>query len=287
MIKPLAFDSFSVRSMATSVVAGKHKVVIDPGIALGPQRFGLEPSDLEYKALEDGERIIKSELRDADIVTISHYHFDHHPFYDDESFNRIAYKDKTLIVKDSKTKINLSQKKRAFVFEKIASKLASKILKGDSKEFNFDSLNIKCSKPVFHGSTSRLGYVIMVKLSYKNDSLMHCSDIQGPIVEETARVIIKENPRTLIIGGPPTYLLGFRMSYKDLERAKNNVLRIITKTNVKDVIIDHHLLRDLKFRERFNIYEKAKQLGCELKTAAEFLGIENKQLEARRRELSK
>ena len=42
-IVPLAFDSFGVRSMATFVETDDLKVLIDPGVALAPVRYGLEP----------------------------------------------------------------------------------------------------------------------------------------------------------------------------------------------------------------------------------------------------
>ena len=321
LFEPLCFDSFSVRSMATLVTIGNAdtskskstgkntnigkstKILIDPGIALGPSRFGLEPSKQELKAFDDGRAKIINKLGDVSIVTISHYHFDHHPFYDDNRFNKAAYHNKIVFAKDNKKNINHSQKERGFVFENIVKKLTKTLFFSDGKtiesreltQFNdiisnpiTHDFQIRFSKPVFHGrEKSRLGYVIMVKVTYKNDSVMHCSDVQGPIAEETTRIIIKENPKHLIIGGPPTYLLGFKFTKRDLERAKENVLEIIRKTQVKTLIIDHHLLRDLRFRERFDVYEEAKNLGCEVKTAAEYLGIKNEQLEARRKELSK
>ena len=286
--KPLAFDSFSVRSMATMVKTDDIKLIIDPGIALGPLRYGLEPSVEEEKAFDEGRERIMKELKDAEIVTISHYHFDHHPFYEDKEFNSAAYKDKIILTKDYETNINLSQKKRAYVFRSIAQPICKELRTADNKTFNFGNTELKFSEPVYHGKDkSRLGFVLMLKISFKDNSLMHCSDIQGPMVKRTADIIIKEQPKNLIIGGPPTYLLGYKFSWENLKEAEKNVLRIIEKTPVKNLIIDHHLLRDLNYKKRFKIYDRAQELGCTVKTAAEYLGIKNLQLEARRRELSK
>ncbi len=286
--EPLAFDSFSVRSMATLVKADNLKIIIDPGIALGPLRYGLEPSEQEEEAFDYGRKKIINELKDSDVVVISHYHFDHHPFYEDKEFNTAAYKDKIILTKDDRENINLSQKKRASVFKKIALPLAKRIELADNRVFNFGNIQIKISKPVFHGKEkSRLGFVLMTKIVKGDNSLMHCSDVQGPIVKETADIIINEQPKNLIIGGPPTYLLGYKFSWKNLKDAEQNVFRIIENTNVKTMIIDHHLLRDLHYRKRFPVYERARELGCNIKTAAEYLGRKNLQLEARRKELLK
>ena len=48
---PLAADSLGVRSMATYVEAGALRLLIDPGAALAPLRFGLGPTPDEEEAL--------------------------------------------------------------------------------------------------------------------------------------------------------------------------------------------------------------------------------------------
>ena len=47
-VVPLAADSIGVRSMATYVECGQTRVLIDPGAALAPNRFGLPPADAEW-----------------------------------------------------------------------------------------------------------------------------------------------------------------------------------------------------------------------------------------------
>lgn len=274
----LAFDSFSVRSMAT-YIESKINILIDPGIAIGPSRYGLAPSKYEWKALDEGRKKIINYLKSTQVITISHYHFDHHPFYDDHEFNQAAYKDKIVFTK-STTKINFSQKKRHSIFEKIAKPLAKELNYADNNEYQIKGVKIRFSKPVFHGKeNSRLGYVVMVTVESEK-RIMHCSDIQGPITKETTELIINENPDILIIGGPPTYFLGWRFSTRDLNSAIQNLKKILDNTDTSTIILDHHLLRDLKYRERINLF------GNKVITAAEFLNIKIKQLEARRRELS-
>ena len=289
MIKfePLAFDSFSVRSMSTFVDLKRLKLLIDPGIALGPSRFGLPPSTLEENAFNNGRKLIINKLKEADVVSISHYHYDHYPFPDDDELNKL-FAGKTLFIKDFKNKINQSQSIRGASFYKKIKSSAKELIVADEKTFEINGVELKFSEPVFHGpENSRLGYVNMLKISYKNDSIMHCSDAQGPISDKTTEIIIQENPRIMIMDGPPTYLAGYRLSWKDMEKAKQNFLDIISKSNIKLVILDHHLLRDLNYKRRFNVYDKAKELGCKVITAAEYLGKDVLQLEARRKELSK
>jgi predicted metallo-beta-lactamase superfamily hydrolase len=50
-IVPLAFDSFGVRSMSTFVETDDLRILIDPGVALAPIRYGLEPHFWSGKGL--------------------------------------------------------------------------------------------------------------------------------------------------------------------------------------------------------------------------------------------
>ena len=66
-IIPIAFDSFGVRSMATYVETDK-KILIDPGAALGPSRFGLPPSKQELKMLDKLTKEIINYAKKAEIL---------------------------------------------------------------------------------------------------------------------------------------------------------------------------------------------------------------------------
>lgn len=282
-IVPVAFDSFSVRSMATFVVTGDASIFIDPGIAIGPRRYGLPPSEVELSLLHEQRREIISYLENTDIVTISHYHFDHHPHYDDSEFCIAAYKNKIIYAK-SPEKINLSQKKRNYVFERIAKPLATELIYADGESYGILSF----SEAVYHGGEkTRLGYVIMCCVEEKDKRFMHCSDIQGPVCEKTADIIIQKDPDIAIIGGPPTYFLGWRFSQKDLRRARGNILRIGECSRIKKLILDHHLLRDISYRENFysELKSALSDIGVELMTAAEFAGKDITIPEARRKEI--
>jgi hypothetical protein len=83
-------------------------------------------------------------------------------------------------------------------------------------------------------------------------------------------------------------MLGFKFDLEDLKKAENNFIRILKQTKARTVILDHHLLRDLEYKNRFkNAYLEAEKLNKKVITAAEFLGKPIEMLEAKRKELYK
>ncbi|MBD3387773.1 MAG: MBL fold metallo-hydrolase [Candidatus Altiarchaeales archaeon] len=274
-VVPVAFESLGVRSMAT-VVRSDLKVFIDPSAALGPTRYGLPPHKLELQALAEAKKRIREEARDSDILIVTHYHYDHHD--PGETF----YKDKVVLAKDTGRDINKSQQKRGGYFKEQLPGSCD-LRYADGRSFEFKDLQIDFSPPVPHGPPGiRLGYVLMCRLQHEDDVVVYGSDVQGPVDEEATEWIIEAKPRLLIMDGPPTYFLGYKFSAANMERAKANMLRIIEETGC-EVILEHHLLRDLKHRERFKeVYETGKA-----RSAAEYRGVEENLLEMRRKELWK
>ncbi len=271
---PLAFDSMGVRSMATYVETPDVRILIDPGAALGPRRYGLPPAKEEYEELERSLERIGEYAVKSDILTISHYHYDHHD--PDADF----YDGKTVYAKDRLRAINKSQRERGEYFEDMV-KDRCELIYADGKEFHHGDTVLRFSEPFPHGNErTRLGYVIMLTVEHKGKRVMHASDVSGPIYEMAADYIISENPDTVIIDGPATIFLGWKMSLRDLERAEENLLKIIKETDA-EIILDHHLLRDLKYEERL---ERVYGHG-NVRSAAEYLGMKNNMLEARRKEL--
>ena len=280
-VKPLAFDSFGVRSMATYVESDDLKVVIDPAAALGPRRYGLAPHPLELGRLQEVWADIKKHAAKSDILVVTHYHYDHHDPEESEVF-----RDKTVYLKDPKKDINKSQQVRASYFLNKLDGLTESIAIADGKEFQHGSTVIKFSPPVFHGTNSRLGYVLEVSISCSGEKLVYTSDIEGACVEEQAAFIIEENPDLLILDGPMTYMLGYSYSSESLRRSIENITRIVRETSVKDIILDHHFMRDLNYKEHIGeVYEYAAENGVRVLNAAEYVDRATDMLEARRKEL--
>jgi len=112
--------------------------------------------------------------------------------------------------------------------------------------------------------------------------VLHASDVQGPVTKSAKEYIISQSPDLLIMDGPPTIFLGWKFSMNNLQDAADNLVEIKEKLDC-DIILDHHLLRDLNYKK---IFPQPYQVGGKkVKTFAEYLGKENNVLEAHRKEL--
>jgi predicted metallo-beta-lactamase superfamily hydrolase len=280
-IIPLGFDSFGVRSMATYVETDDVKVVLDPGVSLAPLRYGLEPHYLELQRMDEVWSDIKNYSSEADVLIVTHYHYDHH----DPDFPDI-YGGKLVLIKDPNENINFSQRGRASYFLDKINNLASKISIADGNSFKFGDTLISFSKAVFHGTNPRLGFVVEVSIRSGGEVFLYTSDVEGPSVDSQVEFILAEKPNILFVDGPMTYMLGYRYSNRSLEASIENLIRILSLRCVETLVLDHHLLRDLKYRERVSrVYDVAGGFNCRVLTAAEFSGRSVEMLEAHRKDL--
>lgn len=280
-IIPLASDSMGTRSMATFVETRDCKVLIDPAVALGPIRYGLAPHAKEENKLDVHFRKIKGHAKKSDVLIVTHYHYDHHDPDEPEIF-----KDKVLLTKHPTENINKSQKKRSASFLKLLEGIPQRIDFSDGNEFKFGKTKIRFSNAVAHGCNTKLGYVTEVCIRDGRQRFLYTSDVQGPNLDEQTDFILEENPELIFCDGPMTYMLGFRYSKKNLKASIQNLIKIIEETKVKKLALDHHLLRDLKWKERIHdVFSAAKKSNVKLMTIAEFCGKKNLMLEARRKEL--
>lgn len=293
IVLPVAFESLGVRSMCTYVETPDIRILLDAGVSLAPNRYGLPPHPREYIALKSRrEEIIRLADR-SDVITVSHYHFDHHtPSYTDWAYNwcsaEIAeriYKGKIVLAKSYREHVNFSQRRRGWLFAKTSGSQAARLEVADERSFIFGETEIVFSKPVFHGpEDSDLGWVLMAMIKYRGETILFAPDVQGPISQETLRIIIDMRPQLAIIGGPPTYLAGLKMSIEEINAAVEN-LRLLVK-HIPTVILDHHVLRDEGWEDMHRqLGRQASEVGHRVFTAAEFLGLENNILEAYRKNL--
>ncbi|MEM2894209.1 MAG: MBL fold metallo-hydrolase [Candidatus Bathyarchaeia archaeon] len=277
----MAFDSFGVRSMATYVETDDLRVLIDPGVSLAPIRYGLEPHPLEWRRLEEAWEVVKEYAERSDVLIVTHYHYDHHdPAYPE------LYKDKRVFIKSPKENINRSQRGRAALFLERVKGLPERIEVADGKGLQIGGTVMNFSGAVCHGTDPRLGYVVEVSIKNGQEGFLHTSDVEGASLPEQVKFILDERPDTLFLDGPMTYMLGYRYSYESLELSNRNLVRILKELELKSLVIDHHFLRDLNYKERIKpIYEAAEERGIKVQTAAEFSGRKIEMLEANRREL--
>ncbi|MCD6478889.1 MAG: MBL fold metallo-hydrolase, partial [Candidatus Diapherotrites archaeon] len=264
-ILPIAFDSMGTRSMCTFVKTRDVKILIDPGVALGPSRYGLAPHAIEIRRREEHWHEIVKHAMQADVLIITHYHYDHHR--PDENLE--IYKDKIVFVKHPRENINKSQRVRASYFLNNISGLPEKIEYSDGKEFLFGNTRIKFSQAVFHGTNAKLGYVteVLIDDGYR---LIHTSDVEGPSIAEQVEFILQNKPNLVILDGPLSYMLGYRYSYKSLQLAVENMIKIVGIDSLEALIVDHHFLRDLKWKQRIaSVFDAANRKGVKVLTAAE------------------
>jgi len=293
-VTPLASESFGVRSMCTLVETPDVKVLLDAGISLCPYRFSLPPHPIEFQTISKLRKKIAEAADKTELVTISHYHFDHHtPSYEDwvvnwteaEETARQIYQNKTVLLKNPKENINGSQRQRAWTFQKTGGKYASKLEAVDGKAFSYGGTVIRFSEAVAHGSEdSMLGWVVMATVESGGQRFMFAPDVQGPISCRTLELILKEAPSVIMLGGPPFYLGGFRVEMTQLEQGLKNLERIVEAVPI--VILEHHALRDESWKQKIaQVYDKASNDRHRLVTAAEYSGIENLFLESKRKQL--
>ncbi len=286
LIEPLAAESLGIRSMATFVVTPDVKLLLDPGVSHGLR--GRVPHPREAEALVRAGRKILQRAREAQVLAISHYHFDHYMpafthwmnFSSPELADRL-YGGKELLVKSRDRGINLSQRKRAYY---IYQRKDCTIVVADGERFRYGRTEVRFSEPVDHGEPgTKLGKVLICTVSTANERFVFAPDVQGPMVRSTLEYILGEEPDLLFIGGPPTYLKG-RLQRGSLISARESLLELARQ--VPTVIVDHHLLRDPGWREFLaEPGEVAAARGHRLLCAAQFLGVEVQDLEAHREEL--
>ncbi len=329
------FDSMGAKSSCVFVETEDVKILIDPGIAAMQPSFPAP----DYKKIlwrEQGRKRIKRFAKQADVIIISHYHYDHYLPNDID-----IYRNKTIFAKNPNEYINESQRERAFTFyQKIwkeilhadlrleesrekkfrdpAEKLASmkmdfgdynerreelmekgrkwferlsskwqrwgwideinderiKVIYPEDRRFRFGSTTIRFSAPLFHGvEYSRVGWVFMTVVEHNDFKLLHSSDLNGPIIEDYAEMIIRENPDVIILDGPMTYMFGYLLNRTNLNRAISNAKRIVEEVDFDIMIYDHHLPREPRFRDRTrDVWETAKRLEKRVLTASEYIG---------------
>ena len=289
-VTPLAAESLGVRSMCTFVETPDVKVLLDAAASLGPSRWGLPPHPREYEALAECRARISKAAAKADVVTISHYHFDHHtPSFADWFCNwssaEIAegiYEEKMVLAKNYRSKINYSQRQRGWMFKRTAGKCAKTLETADGRAFEFGDTRLRFSEPVFHGiKDTFLGWVLMATVEHAGERMMFTSDVEGPMYDPTLTMILGAAPDLLIIGGPPLYLAESKVDDAHIRRGMENLVQLVK--NVPTTILEHHTLRDSDWRAACQaLFDTASKLGHSVFTAAEFLKQENNLLECRR-----
>jgi hypothetical protein len=279
----IAFDSLGTRGMATYVETDDVKIFIDPGVSLAPIRYGLEPHPLELKRLDEHWTEIIKLTKKADILIITHYHYDHFNPWE----NLEIYDGKTVLIKHPTENINYSQKERSAFFLNQIKNRPKKLEYADGKKYEFGKTKLEFSKAVFHGTNSKLGYVIEVFVDDGEFKFLHTSDVEGPNNYQQTEFILEKKPNLVFSDGPLSYIM-YRFGTKAMNNSIENMIKIISECPLEAFITDHHFLRDLRWKDKIQkVFEVAEKKKVKLETAAEFAGKDVEMLEAHRKELFK
>jgi predicted metallo-beta-lactamase superfamily hydrolase len=267
--------------MCTQVITENTNILIDPSVSLAPIRFGYPPHPIELKRMDETWKKILELSKEAEIIILTHFHFDHFSWDEPKQF-----KDKVLLMKHPTEKINFSQKGRAKYFLEQIKGLPREIQYADGKEFKFGKTRIKFSQPVFHGSNSRLGFVVEVLIDDGKYKFIHTSDVEGPSQEDQTNFIIENKPNLVFLDGPLSYTL-YIFGEENMRKSIENMIKIV-ENKPEALIVDHHFLRDLKWKEKIKeVFVVAEEKKVKILTAAEFSGRPIEMLEAHRKDLYK
>lgn len=146
-----------------------------------------------------------------------------------------------------------------------------KVVFSDGQRFSIGDTSLRFSAPLFHGSEyASTGFVVALVVEHAARKVLYTSDLMGPILEDYTAWIITESPDCILLDGPPTYLLGHLLNRRNLDRCIANIRQIVHECPEATVLLDHHVTRDTRFRERMEgIYDHAG-----ITTVAGYLGEE-------------
>jgi hypothetical protein len=264
---PLAADSLGTRSMATYVEAGSLRLLCDPGATLSPRRYGLPPAPAEEEALARALARVEGYAIRASHVAVSHFHADH------VRADPRLYAGRQVWAKDPRRMLDAPQAAQGRGFWQTVGP-ACRLEPAEGRWLELDGVTLRFSPPLPHGAEgSGFGFVVVVTVD-DGMRFVHASDLQGPASPVATAYLIRERPDLLYVSGPPTYLQG-QVGREVVQRGIDNLLRVIGETGCR-VIVDHHAVREPRFRERLApVFDTGRAV-----TAAEYLGQRETCLEA-------
>jgi predicted metallo-beta-lactamase superfamily hydrolase len=278
IITPLAGESLGVRSSAFFIETADVKILIDPGVSLAASRSGLAPHSQEIRAMNERWRWVKDHAARADILAITHYHFDHF-----DPTEPLVFNNKVLLIKHPSENINASQRERARELIRNYRTLPRRVEFADDRTFQFGGTSLRFSPAVPHGPDTAVGWVVEASVREGNSCFLYSSDIVGACRDEHLQFILSEEPDTLYLDGPLTYMLGQGFSLDDLRASIRNITRLLEMPKLRTLIVDHHLLRDKDGKDEIReVYVRADATGKKVVTMAGFLGTPDMLLEAQR-----
>lgn len=274
-IQVLACESLGVRAFALKVITSEGILVVDPSVALAPHRGGYPVSPPELEAYWGAWERIRHALGEARWVAITHYHHDHQVPYLPDFFPSPPPE----IFLKSPEDTNRSQRDRAALLIRALQERGMTYHSADGLVRRYGSVTITFSASLFHGSTPRLGQVIMVGVAEDDFRMLYTSDIQGPVRDDHREAIVRYAPHVLFLD-PPMAPKG-RMPDVFFTHMK----QIVGKSPaLSEVVVDHHPLRDLGWERWWTPLETwLHKRKIKLRMGAQWNGQNPQLLEAQRK----
>ncbi|MEO0050113.1 MAG: hypothetical protein ABIK42_03115 [candidate division WOR-3 bacterium] len=273
-IRIIGAESLGVRSMCCVVETANRRVVIDPGVALAPLRFGLPPHPVELKRAAEIRDEILTEIGAATDIVISHFHGDHAPLAEPDP-SQVPLLDFINHLGGAKIWVKSRQGNTRLMDKRLGDfvrLLGERVFDADGKNDG----ELAFSLPVLHGKMGR-GTVMMTTVVDSEMCFVHASDIQL-LDDEAVFRILSWRPDIVFVDGPPIYL---GLQPIEHQRAIENGLKLAR--GVERLIVDHHLLRSATGLDWLR--QIGKESGNRVISAAEWDDKKTLLLEAHRRAL--
>lgn len=269
---PVAFDSMGARGMSCLVQTKGESFMIDPGVNLGPRRHKLPPHPLEEEKKSQLWNRIEKEIRKVQNVILTHYHYDH---LNPDGYH--VFFGKRVFLKHPQDNLNYNQQRRASLLLDEINGRSSDVIFADGGRWDFKDLTLTFSNAVPHGLDTRRGCVVQVVFEEPGCRFLFTSDIEGANLDSQFRFILESNPDILLLDGPAITFP---------ESRSHRICEIIEHTDVKTLIVDHHIMREVDWSVFIrDAIDLAQEKGVRLVSAAGYCGERENLLEARRVEL--
>lgn len=266
-----------VRGLSCFVRTGKQRILIDPGIALGYNRYGLLPHPFQIAVDERIQKKIVQRWLEATDIVISHFHGDHIPLVD---ANPYQLNIKKITGLNPKVRIWAKNLSHLHPIEEKRVESLSAILKNDlTPAEGMKRGAVTFSMPVFHGGKRNNQQNVMMTRIKEDQVFVHTSDIQL-LDDEAISQILDWKPDIVLADGPPLYIPD-KLSEEQVERAWHNARRL--SREIGTLILDHHLMRcceGVRWLSRLS-----SETGNNVVCGADFMKVPRRLLEAKRKSL--
>src|SRR2546430_10394181 len=135
---------------------------------------------------------------------------------------------------------------------------------------DFGGTELLFSRAVPHAKTDGLGYAVMTRTAQGHEVFVHTSDVLGPPLKEQLSFLIDAQPTVLYVDGPMTHMPE-NYPPEHTKRSLTHLVRILRTTEVRTLILDHHILRDRDWKSRMvPVFEAGEEHDVARLTAPPF-----------------